>query len=194
MKTMELYSMIGYSSPYNIQLPIVKNIKTKDQKYWKAGTGYGNYDNSEWNINKFIDGNMLKNEKIYNILSNIVKNIDDHINPLLCEIVEKQFETINLMIFNEQHKIYTLYLDILNKIIKTSKINISNSIRHMVRDINNIIMNETLVKNIKDDIDTWKKEIAVAATQGPAGYPIIADRSKKIKEAQQKLASLQTRK
>jgi ubiquitin-protein ligase len=159
MKIMELYSMVGYTSPYNIQLPIVKNIKVKDAKYWKAGTGYGNYDNSEWNINKFIDGNILKNEKIYNILSNILsiiaKNIDDHINPLLCEIVEKQFETINLMVFNEQNKIYTLYLDILNKIIKTSKINISNSTRHMVRDINNIIMNETLVENIKDLIPSY---------------------------------------
>jgi len=54
--------------------------------------------------------------------------------------------------------------------------------------------NQLESQNVKDDIDTWKKEIAVAATQGPAGYPIIADRSKKIKEAQQKLASLQTRK
>lgn len=49
-------------------------------------------------------------------------------------------------------------------------------------------------QNLKDDIDTWKKEIAVAATQGPAGYPIIADRTKKIKDAQQKLDALQARK
>lgn len=49
-------------------------------------------------------------------------------------------------------------------------------------------------QNLKDDIDTWKKDIAVAATQGPAGYPVIADRTKKIKDAQQKLEALQARK
>ena len=151
MKTMELYSLIGYSSPYNIQLPIVKNIKRTENEHWKAGTGYGNYDNKEWNINNFIDSNMLKNEKIYNTLLVIVQNSE--VNSLLCEIIEKQFETINLMIFNEQIKIYTLYLDILNKIIDKININIIvNSTRHMVKDINNIIMNETLIKNIKEDV------------------------------------------
>ena len=151
MKTMELYSLIGYTSPYNIQLPIVKNIKTKENKHWKAGTGYGSYDDKEWNINNYIDSNILKNEKIYNTLLVIVQNIE--VNPLLCEIIEKQFETINLMIFSEQIKIYTLYLDILNKI--TDKININmivNSTRHMVKDINNIIMNETLIKTIDENI------------------------------------------
>lgn len=49
-------------------------------------------------------------------------------------------------------------------------------------------------QNLRDEIDNWKKEIAAAATQGPAGYPIIADRTKKIKEAQQKLDALQARK
>ncbi len=205
IKTMELYSLIGYSSPFNIQLPIVRNIQTKENKHWKAGTGYGNHMDSEWNINNYIDSNMLKNEKIYNILLFIVNNIANnisvtgdsetvfeslrtsinadafiaanpkdltkrapehsetvlpflnggsHINPLLCEIIEKQFENINLMIFNEQTKIYTLYLDILNKIIGPG-ININrilNSTRHMVKDINNIIMNETLIKTIDENI------------------------------------------
>lgn len=54
--------------------------------------------------------------------------------------------------------------------------------------------NQLEMQNIKDDIDTWKKEIAVAATQGPAGYPIIADRTKKIKEAERKLNEAQARK
>lgn len=54
--------------------------------------------------------------------------------------------------------------------------------------------NELDSQNLKDDIDTWKKEIALAATQGPLGYPIIADRTKKIKEAQQKLNALQATK
>jgi len=54
--------------------------------------------------------------------------------------------------------------------------------------------NQLEAQNIKDDIDTWKKEIALAATQGPAGYPIIADRTKKIKEAEQKLNEAQARK
>lgn len=156
MKTMELYSLIGYSSPFNIQLPIVRNIQTKENKHWKAGTGYGNHMDSEWNINNYIDSNMLKNEKIYNtlliIVNNIVNNIE--VNPLLCEIIEKQFENINMMIFNEQTKIYTLYLDILNKIVGPG-ININrilNSTRHMVKDINNIIMNETLIKTIDENI------------------------------------------
>jgi ubiquitin-protein ligase len=169
MKTMELYSMIGYSSPLNIQLPIVKNVKKQQNNHWKSGTGYGNHDDGEWNINNYIDGNMLKNEKIYNILLFIAKNIEvncDHSLALLCGIIEKQFETINLMIFNEQTKIYSLYLDILNKIIDKININrILNSTRHMVKDINNIIMNESLIKNIKADIvpsylyfvDTMKK-------------------------------------
>jgi len=174
MKTMELYSLIGYTSPYNIQLPIVKNIKTKENKHWKAGTGYGSHDDKEWNINNYIDSNILKNEKIYNTLLVISQNIK--VNSLLCEIIEKQFETINLMIFSEQIKIYTLYLDILNKMWcaqpslvegqgirtcglsstqMTDKININtivNSTRHMVKDINNIIMNETLIKTIDENI------------------------------------------
>jgi hypothetical protein len=54
--------------------------------------------------------------------------------------------------------------------------------------------NELDSQNLKDDIDTWKRDIAVAATQGPAGYPVIADRTKKIKDAQQKLDALQARK
>ena len=54
--------------------------------------------------------------------------------------------------------------------------------------------NELDSQNLKDDIDTWKKEIAAAAITGPVGYPIIADRTKKIKDAQQKLDALQARK
>jgi hypothetical protein len=54
--------------------------------------------------------------------------------------------------------------------------------------------NQLETQNIKDDIDTWKEEIREASTQGPAGYPIIADRTKKIKEAERKLNEAQARK
>lgn len=53
--------------------------------------------------------------------------------------------------------------------------------------------NQLDAQTLKENVDTWKKEIAVAATQGPAGYPVIADRTKKIKEAQQKISALESR-
>lgn len=46
------------------------------------------------------------------------------------------------------------------------------------------------IKSIEAQIGEWKAEIAVAATQGPAGLLIIRDRMKKIKAAQQKIAQL----
>jgi len=47
------------------------------------------------------------------------------------------------------------------------------------------------IANLKDQIKEWQAQIAVAATQGPLGIPIIADRRKKIVAANRRILELQ---
>ncbi len=155
MKIMELHSLVCSNTCYNIQLPVVKNIKNKDASYWKSGTGYGHTDTEEWNISHYIDNNMIKNEKICNILNHIITHMDSMCNNILNNIIVKQFEEINLMIFNKETKKYMLYLQILNKLLPHMDIEmISDIVKNtinIVKDINNIITNESLLRTLKDD-------------------------------------------
>jgi len=51
-------------------------------------------------------------------------------------------------------------------------------------------VNKLKIQNLEDKISGWKKEIALAATQGFAGLIIIRDRTQKIKEAERQIQQL----
>jgi len=51
--------------------------------------------------------------------------------------------------------------------------------------------NQLEIQNLKEQINEWKKQIAVALTQGPAGYIIVKDRNNKIKQANLRIQQLQ---
>jgi hypothetical protein len=51
-------------------------------------------------------------------------------------------------------------------------------------------INQLEIKNLEDKIDGWKREIALAATQGPIGLIVIRDRTKKIKDAEKRIQQL----
>lgn len=50
--------------------------------------------------------------------------------------------------------------------------------------------NKLQIQELEDQIGGWKREIALAATQGPFGLIIIRDRTKKIKDAEKKIQEL----
>lgn len=50
--------------------------------------------------------------------------------------------------------------------------------------------NKLQIEDLEDKISGWKKEIALAATQGPLGLIIIRDRLKKIKDAENQIQQL----
>jgi hypothetical protein len=50
--------------------------------------------------------------------------------------------------------------------------------------------NKLEIQNLESQISEWKKEIALAATQGLAGVIVIRDRTKKIKDAEKKIQEL----
>jgi hypothetical protein len=51
-------------------------------------------------------------------------------------------------------------------------------------------INKLEIEDLQDKIKTWQKEIALAATQGPIGLIVIRDRTKKIKDAENKIQQL----
>lgn len=51
-------------------------------------------------------------------------------------------------------------------------------------------VNKLEIQNLQDKISGWKKEIALATTQGFVGLAIIRDRTQKIKEAERKIQQL----
>jgi hypothetical protein len=50
--------------------------------------------------------------------------------------------------------------------------------------------NKLEIQVLEDKIDGWKKEIALAATQGPIGLVVVRDRIKNIKDAEKKIQEL----
>jgi hypothetical protein len=50
--------------------------------------------------------------------------------------------------------------------------------------------NKLEIQVLEDKIDGWKKEIALAATQGPIGLVVVRDRIKKIKDAEKRIQEL----
>lgn len=50
--------------------------------------------------------------------------------------------------------------------------------------------NKLQIKELEDKIGGWKREIALAATQGPIGLIVVRDRTKKIKDAEKKIQEL----
>ncbi len=52
------------------------------------------------------------------------------------------------------------------------------------------VANKLKIQQLEDKIGVWKKEIALAATQGFAGLIIIKDRTQKIKDAEKKIQQL----
>jgi hypothetical protein len=51
-------------------------------------------------------------------------------------------------------------------------------------------VNQLEIQNLQDKIKDWKRDIALAATQGVVGLAIIRDRTLKIKEAEKKIQQL----
>jgi len=54
----------------------------------------------------------------------------------------------------------------------------------------NSVANKLKIQQLEDKIGGWKKEIALAATQGFVGLAIIKDRTQKIKDAERKIQQL----
>ena len=50
--------------------------------------------------------------------------------------------------------------------------------------------NKLQIQELEDQIGGWKREIALAATQGPIGLIVVRDRTKKIKDAEKKIQEL----
>jgi len=69
------------SNKLNIDLDINKTPnqdQTKNNSYWKSGTGYGSGNNKDWDINKFIKETEIKKLEVINCLKNINEKINNN--------------------------------------------------------------------------------------------------------------------
>lgn len=166
-----------------IPLPIISN-NTTENKYWKAGTGYGYENLNNWDINKYIKEQEIQKNDITNCLEIINNNINQgNINnilesPLIKYIVTvlKGFSMIELennrLLFAQIINITTNFIGI----IKQNEINIiANSLRNIYNEL-------TIIFNTSKDYlnDELLLQIFCAADWYQHNYSEIIVENKEI--------------
>lgn len=107
----------------------VTNSNNTLSKYWKKGTGYGHSESTIWNIKEFIESQKDKNEKLENVIKNIVivlnKNKNSDNFDLLIKLLEKsliipylkqQFKDSSILEIHEKENLFKLYLSLFETI------------------------------------------------------------------------------
>ncbi len=141
--------------PIDLQVFNFSNTTSSNSKsYFKSGTGYGNSNQSEWNISQHID--IIKTNEINTckILENIfnylkISNGDYIINSTFYDYIITKLCNINLLNFNNMLKTGKILIDILD-IIYTKYINKSKD-----KSIYKLFI-QNLVKGTNDLFDEIK--------------------------------------
>jgi ubiquitin-protein ligase len=141
------------------------NISLVSKEYWKKGTGYGHGGSAEWNINEYIESQRDKNDKLENIIRNIVdllnnanksRNFVDMINllekSLVIEHLKHNFKVSSTLEIHEKESIFNLYVSLLKSIAIPESIHLFASKTNSLYDILKDKQNE-FQKSLKIDKD-----------------------------------------
>ena len=128
------------SNKINIKIDAPKFSTTSmatNDKYWKAGTGYGHNDGgNNWDIKAYIKEQEIQKNEIASCLATINKYITFdtmHIinDSILLTYISKQINSLNLLEFNNNKP---LYIEIFNILVNLLDKDISQSFVNIVAD------------------------------------------------------------
>lgn len=147
------------SSSIEINIPVPTISKTSQtNSYWKAGTGYGSHNDSEWDINSYIKTQELYKKEIISLLETITKliNVDniDYIydNSILLIFLKKQVSGLSLLEIQNNKTLYYTVFNMLSLFVIT-KFN-QNIINTFANIINNIYEElNCIIEQFHDDED-----------------------------------------
>lgn len=174
------------SSSIEINIPVPSVTKTNQtNSYWKAGTGYGSHNDSEWDINSYIKTQELYKKEIISLLEIISKliNVDniDYIydNSILLIFLKKQVSGLSLLEIQNNKNLYYTIFNMLSLFVITkfnqNIINIfANIINNIYQELDCIIeqfhddehilqiynISDTIIKNRKQEIVELVQEIS----------------------------------
>lgn len=140
------------------------NNTSKTKSYFKGGTGYGNSNQSEWNISQHIDiikTNDINTCKILKSIFHFLKTSND--DYIICSsfysYIVTKLSNINLLNFNNMIDTCKILIDILD-IIYTKYINKSTDktiykmfIQNLVKDTNNLFDEIKFILNTDTSIN-----------------------------------------
>jgi ubiquitin-protein ligase len=146
-----------------INIDVNIHILTKNNKniFWKPGTGYGNSNTNQWNINNYIKEQEILNDNITAILHNINSiinsdNINIIVNSIIINYIINQIKGINILELEKNKMLYTEIFNILKNIFDKNIdtdiiIKIFNSIKDIYNEIK-LLLNNSFDNNFLLDI------------------------------------------
>lgn len=114
--------------------------KASKEKYWKRGTGYGHSGASSWNIDEYVKSQKDKDEKLRNVIQNII-NIIQMINhtpsefniaiemikkSLLIPYLKQQFKYATLLEIQQKEDLFKQYLSLFETLCTEESIQLFN--------------------------------------------------------------------
>jgi ubiquitin-protein ligase len=165
-----------------ITVPIIK----KQENFWKSGTGYGShYENSNWNIEKYIQEKELKYIEIVNLfvsINDIISTESLHNN---IEILKKSFiidyiihfyDTMTLLEIDNN----TLLIKEINKLIKILMNKVSNKFNILYQKIKLIVQEIELSNEYCNNDDNNQYQEIINIYNQFNNLEVIKEEEKKI--------------
>lgn len=147
--------------PIDLKFNKLINDNLKHNTGFKVGTGYGNGNEQKWDITKYIDINKANEESSINILIELNNYIKTNTNIVIVDnfynYIISKFTGINLLVFNNNIKLYKVLIETLDLLINTNTnihrcIIINELSTEIVEEIKLIISNDASI-NIAINIE-----------------------------------------
>ena len=126
----------------NIKLDLNKLTKNfdKEKSYWKSGTGYGSYNSTNWDINKYLEENKNSKREITNILKILYlelneSNIKILNNGYFLNFLKNEISGLNILEINKYSKYYQYLFKFLIKMDSDEKKVFKNFIYEIANDL-----------------------------------------------------------
>lgn len=145
----------------NVNIPIPKKTsqQSSNDKYWKAGTGYGSDSLKEWDIKSYIKEQELQKNDLAIILNNINRlitqeNISTIYESVLIQYIYNQINGFNMLEFNKSRQLFMCIFNILSNLMcigmSQTQINkISNELKSTLDELD--ILFKTSPESINDE-------------------------------------------
>ena len=125
---------------FNIKYDIPKFDTIEKSKYWGSGTGYGYEGKAEWNIESYLS---QQNNKKIDVIHNLQKIMSwyptydnkENVNKIMTKFISNQLNGATILDFNNNKQLYSIYVEVIEKLILPIKSNIISDLYHQVEDI-----------------------------------------------------------
>lgn len=119
---LEKLSIISCIAPTLYEPITIHNIPIKKitkSFTWAAGTGYGTYNNSNWDVNNYLNNEKKKNKKIINYLNKLLKLEDFDINIInnscLVKFIKETLHGVQILDILENNKKFLIIFEMIKK-------------------------------------------------------------------------------